>query len=108
MEKQFNVGELTKEQIEKAMACQTAEELIAAAKEEGFDITREEAEAYMAEIADFELDDEMLSKAAGGGLYDNRRKRVERTIGRGGSGSGFIGGVADTIQGVATVIQDNV
>ena len=65
----INVNELTKEQIEKAMACKTAEELMAAAKAEGFDLTREEAEAYMAELADFELDDAALSRAAGGMSY---------------------------------------
>ena len=60
---------LTKEQIEKAMACKTADELIATAKAEGVDLTVDEAEAYLAELSDFELDDEALSKAAGGGCY---------------------------------------
>ena len=64
-----NENKLTKEQIEKAMACETAEELMAAAKAEGFDITKEEAEAYMAELADFELDEKTLAKAAGGMDY---------------------------------------
>ena len=59
-------NELTREQIEKAMACETAEELIAAAKAEGIELTREEADAYMAELSDFELDDEALKQAAGG------------------------------------------
>ena len=62
----INMNELTKEQIEKAMACETAEELIAAAKAEGLELTKEEAEAYMAELADFELDDDALKNAAGG------------------------------------------
>ena len=61
--------ELTKEMIEKALACKTAEELMAAAKAEGYEMTKDEAEAYMAEIADFELDDATLSKAAGGSCY---------------------------------------
>ena len=52
----INVNELTKEQIKKAMACETAEELMALAKAEGMELTKEEAEAYMAELADFELD----------------------------------------------------
>ena len=64
-----NVNELTKEQIRKAMACKTADELMKLAKAEGYEITKEEAEAYMAEMADVELDEEALSKAAGGGLY---------------------------------------
>ena len=65
----INENEITQEQIEKAKACKTAEELVAAAKAEGFDLTREEAEAYMAELADFELDDAALSRAAGGSIY---------------------------------------
>ena len=32
----INLNELTNEQVAKAMACETAEELMAAAKEEGF------------------------------------------------------------------------
>ena len=47
---------VTKEQIQKAMACETAEELMELAKEVGIELTKEEAEAYMAEIEDFELD----------------------------------------------------
>ena len=57
----------TKEQIEKAMQCKDADELLALAKAEGFAITKEEAEAYMAELADVELDEEQLKNAAGGG-----------------------------------------
>ena len=62
----INKNELTKEQIQKAMNCETAEELVALAKAEGVDLTRDEAEAYMAELSDFELDDKALRKAAGG------------------------------------------
>ena len=64
----IDVNELTKEQLEKAMQCETAEELIAAAKEEGYELTKDEAEAYMAKIHDFELDEATLTKAAGGGI----------------------------------------
>ena len=66
---QINKNEVTKELIEKAMQCKTVEELMAAAKTEGFDITKEEAEAYLAEIADVEVDEEKLKKLAGGGCY---------------------------------------
>ena len=62
----INVNELTKEQIQKAMACETAEELMAAAKAEGITLTKDEAEAYMAEMADVELDEATLKQAAGG------------------------------------------
>ena len=68
----INVNELTKEQIEKARACKTAEELITAAKAEGIEMTRDEAEAYMAELADFELDEATLQKAAGGFCYTKK------------------------------------
>ena len=60
---------VTKEQIEKAMACETAEELMELAKEVGIELTKEEAEAYMAELEDFELDGDTLKRVAGGGCY---------------------------------------
>ena len=62
----INKNELTKEQIQKAMACETAEELMALAKAEGIELTKEEAEAYMAELEDYELDEDMLKNVAGG------------------------------------------
>ncbi len=65
----INKKELTKAQVAKAMQCKTADELTALAKGAGFDITKEEAEAYMAELADVELDEAQLQKAAGGGCY---------------------------------------
>ena len=57
---------ITKEQLEKAMECKTAEELMALAKSEGYDITKEQAEAYLAEFANWELDRKDLDKVAGG------------------------------------------
>ena len=62
----INKKELTKEQIVKAVQCKTADELMALAKAEGFAITKEEAEAYFAELSDMELDSEKLKKIAGG------------------------------------------
>ena len=62
----LNKNTLTREQIQKAMACKTAEELMALAKTEGYELTKEEAAAYMAELADFELGDAQLKQAAGG------------------------------------------
>ena len=64
-----NRKEITNEQIMKAVQCKTADELMALAKAEGVDITKEEAEAYMAELADVELDGEQLKKVAGGECY---------------------------------------
>ena len=63
----INKKELTKEQIEKAMQCKTVEELMALAKSEGMEITKEEAEAYMAEMADYELESGTSKRIAGGG-----------------------------------------
>ena len=57
---------LTKEMLEKASMCQTADELIAMAKTEGIDITAEEAEAYLAELSEFELKNGELNRVAGG------------------------------------------
>ena len=62
----INKNELTKEQIAKAMSCETADELMALAKAEGIELTKEEAEAYMAELEDFELDEATLKNVAGG------------------------------------------
>ena len=62
----INKKELTKEMLEKAMQCKTADELMELAKAEGYDITRDEAEAYFAELSDMELDSEKLKKIAGG------------------------------------------
>lgn len=79
----INKNELTKEQIERAMDCETVEELIKLAKDEGITLTKEEAEAYMAELADFDLDDEMLNRMAGGAVsdynYDNCHNCPKRT-----------------------------
>ena len=42
---------ITKEMVVKALGCKTAEELMALAKAGGMEITREEAEAYLAELS---------------------------------------------------------
>ena len=45
------------------------EELIELAKSEGIELTKEEAEAYMAEMEDVELDSDALKQVAGGLCY---------------------------------------
>ena len=62
----INKNELTKEMLEKAMQCKTADELMTLAKTAGFEITKSEAEAYLAELADVELDQKQLQNIAGG------------------------------------------
>ena len=57
---------LTKEQLAMALECKTAEELVALAKAEGYDITKEQAEAYLDEMENRELDRQDLDKVAGG------------------------------------------
>ena len=63
-------SKLTKEMIEKATKCQTPEELIALAKTESIEITESEAEAYLDELQNLELDEKTLNAVAGGGNKD--------------------------------------
>ena len=67
----INRKDITKEMLAKAVQCKDADELIALAKTRGMEMTREEAEAYMAELADFELDADTLQNVAGGGCYSD-------------------------------------
>ena len=62
---------ITKEMISKAAKCETADELIALAKAEGMEITKAEAESYLAELSDYELDSKALDKVAGGGCHSD-------------------------------------
>ena len=62
-------SKITKEILEKASHCKTADELIALAEAEGFEITKAEADAYLAELENCELDTTELDKIAGGGCY---------------------------------------
>ena len=62
---------MTKEMIQRAMQCEDADELIDLAKEYGIDLTREEAEAYLAEMDDFELDGTNLKNVAGGSCWND-------------------------------------
>ena len=57
---------LSQELIAKAMQCETPEELIELAKTEGIDLTLEEAQAYLDEMDDMELDRQQLKAVAGG------------------------------------------
>ena len=65
----INKNEITKEMLAKAMQCKSADELIALAKTAGYELTKEEAESYMTELSDFELDDTALKNTAGGKCY---------------------------------------
>ncbi len=59
---------MTNEQISKAKECKSADELLALAKENGIEMTAEEAEEKFAQLNnEGELSDDELSSAAGGG-----------------------------------------
>ena len=62
----FKGKEITKELLEKAEKCQTADELIALAKEIDIELTVDEAQAFLDENADIQLDAEQINAAAGG------------------------------------------
>ena len=62
---------ITKAMLEKAKECKTADELMILAKAEGMEITKAEAESYLAELSDYELDSKALDKVAGGGCYSD-------------------------------------
>lgn len=57
---------LTQEIIEKAKAAGSAEELLAIAKENGIDMTADEAKTYFEQINANSLDDDLLEGVAGG------------------------------------------
>ena len=62
----------------------TADELIALAKTGGYELTKEEAEAYMAEMEDVELDSDALKQVAGGLCYSAGMGSNERCSRGGG------------------------
>lgn len=63
--------EYTSEQLTKAKAAKSIEELLALAKENGIELTEDKAQKYFAELhKEGEIADEELENAAGGGLCD--------------------------------------
>ena len=68
----IDMTKITKEMLEKALKCETADELVALAKDNGVTLTKEEAEAYLSEMDNMELDQQALDNVAGGALcYSN-------------------------------------
>ena len=57
---------LTADQMARASACESAEELRSLAQAEGIELTDEEAEAYFAELNSVNVSDEELDAVAGG------------------------------------------
>ena len=70
----INKNEITKEMLKQALECKTAEDLIAFAKTEGVDLTKEEAEAYLDELSECELKDGDLKHVAGGKKNIHKKK----------------------------------
>ena len=62
----FKSKEITKELLDKAEKCQTADELMALAKENDIELTTDEAQAFLDENTDILLDAEQINAAAGG------------------------------------------
>ncbi len=58
--------QLTKEQIAKVADCKSVEEVLALAKEEGLDITAEEAEKYFAQLTHQALNLDEIDAVSGG------------------------------------------
>ena len=70
-------GNVISKQVQaKAMTCDTPEELVKLAKENGVELTVEQAEAYIAEIEDIDLDSAQLKEVAGG--YCNKCGKLKR------------------------------
>ena len=65
----INGNEISKETLAKAMLCDTPEELVKLAKENGVELTVQEAEVYLSEIEDIDLDSSQMKKVAGGACY---------------------------------------
>ena len=59
---------LTQKIIEKAKAAESAEELLSIAKENGIDMTADEAKTYFEQLNANSLDDDLLEGVAGGWL----------------------------------------
>ena len=66
----FGGKKISREVLEKLAKCQSEEEVIALAKENGVEMTAEQAKAFMGEVENFELNEEDLKKVAGGYCND--------------------------------------
>lgn len=71
----------TEEQIKKAKAAKTPEELLKMAEENGIELTLEQAKGYYAMLnpTSGALSDEELENVAGGGCVENEREYIKET-----------------------------
>ena len=68
---------LTQEMMEKARAAKTAEELLEIAKENGIDMTADEAKSYFEQINSHELDEDLLVNVSGGWIIMDESAKIE-------------------------------
>ena len=68
---EYKGKEITKELFEKAQQCESAQELLKLAEENGIELTADEAEAFLDENADIELDEDTMNEVAGGRCWDD-------------------------------------
>jgi len=57
---------ITQEQMKKAAACKSVDELLALAKAEGIDLTKEEAEKFFASLSEKKIELDSLESVRGG------------------------------------------
>ena len=72
---------ITKEMLAAAMQCKTAGELVEQAKSKGYDITQEQAEAYLEQFSSYELTDKELEDISGSGFGEGEfrfRKWIQK------------------------------
>jgi hypothetical protein len=74
---EINGKEITQEMMEKVASCKTVDELLALAKENGIEISTEQAETYLAEHVVNLLDNEKLDAVAGGQMSSPKRDEVK-------------------------------
>lgn len=74
---QFEGKEISEELIREAQECKSNEELVQLAKENGIEITAEEAEAFLEETVDVELDAEDLDEVTGGSCWSHKNEDCE-------------------------------
>ncbi len=60
---------ISKEMLATAMQCKSADELMELAKAKGYDITPEQAEAYLEQFSSYELTDKELDDISSGGNW---------------------------------------
>ena len=72
MEKKIDPKLMTREMMAKAMACETPEALMALGKENGMELSTEDAKKILDELENFEMDlsNEDMAKVAGGAIWD--------------------------------------